>query len=233
MSPSFADFVPPADPAPESPTPVDVPRPRGGPRPGAGAPRGNLNALKHGRYSRFRDMLAPQPVTAAAARRLITREQRAAERHAANLMTLARVARHGAECAAAIAEGRPLPPPPLSTLRDVDLKSLKRLLADFGLHMQLERLHAAGRLDPESKGVAEQRAFAEEVFTAIPLAVAALDRAAAASSPPPSSPPSSPSPSPRTTPTSIPVQSPRPNSRPRLNQPHRIRAAGEEKGQSQ
>jgi hypothetical protein len=31
--------------------------PRGGRRPGAGAPRGNLNAYKHGRSSRTRDRL--------------------------------------------------------------------------------------------------------------------------------------------------------------------------------
>ncbi|MDO8615414.1 MAG: hypothetical protein Q7T33_06710 [Dehalococcoidia bacterium] len=31
--------------------------PRGGPRPGPGAPRGNVNALKHGRYSRHQQRL--------------------------------------------------------------------------------------------------------------------------------------------------------------------------------
>src|SRR5438552_15450726 len=31
---------------------VDKPRPRGGRRPGAGAPKGNLNGLKHGLYSK-------------------------------------------------------------------------------------------------------------------------------------------------------------------------------------
>lgn len=44
------------------------PRPRGGRRPGAGAPRGNLNALKSGRYSKrlaaLRAALDAMPLTA-------------------------------------------------------------------------------------------------------------------------------------------------------------------------
>lgn len=90
--PPIADLVPETRPLP-------VPAER---RPAArppGAPPGNLNALKHGRTSRFRDLLPPEPVSGAAARRLLSREQRIAERHAANLLALARLARYRADCA--------------------------------------------------------------------------------------------------------------------------------------
>ncbi|MEO8457528.1 MAG: hypothetical protein ABI559_06925 [Chloroflexota bacterium] len=56
---------------------------RGGKRPGAGAPKGNLNGLKHGRNSRlvqqFVDLIASEP----AAARLLADIQRQNERRAA------------------------------------------------------------------------------------------------------------------------------------------------------
>jgi hypothetical protein len=65
---------------PNSPAPSR----RGGRRPGAGAKPGNVNALTHGRYSRFRDALPVAPLDpAAVARRVLRQEQRAAERIAA------------------------------------------------------------------------------------------------------------------------------------------------------
>jgi hypothetical protein len=177
MLPSIPDHIPTSDPPT---TTTGVPSPRGGRRTGAGAPRGNLNALKHGRYSRFRDMIAPQPVTAAAARRLITREQRAAERHAANLLVLARHARYQADYAAAITEGRALPPPPLVSLRDLDFPALKRLLSELAGHAVQERARRAGLLTADSAALAGQRRFVEGIGEVLPHAIAALDRVAAA-----------------------------------------------------
>jgi len=69
---------------PVTPAPTDA-RPavrHGGARPNAGARPGNLNALKHGRYSRFRDELPLSPSDTAAARRLLLAERREAEHHA-------------------------------------------------------------------------------------------------------------------------------------------------------
>ncbi len=46
---------------------------RGGPRPGAGAPRGNLNALKHGAYSRQFASLGAAVAASPAARQTLLR----------------------------------------------------------------------------------------------------------------------------------------------------------------
>ena len=57
-----------------------APRPRGGRRPGAGAPRGNLNAMKHGETSRQMQHLATAlalvPGTRKALLRLMARQRR-------------------------------------------------------------------------------------------------------------------------------------------------------------
>ena len=62
---------------------------RGGRRPGAGAPKGNLNALKHGR--------------------LLASERRMAERHAATHLRVAVLAHHRRAAADAVEHGHPLP----------------------------------------------------------------------------------------------------------------------------
>ncbi|MGE3600352.1 MAG: hypothetical protein AB7N70_32895, partial [Dehalococcoidia bacterium] len=125
MCPSISDFIP----AP-SQTDTQSPRPRrGGARLGAGAPKGNLNAFKHGRRSRFKDAMplpAPQPL--AVARRLLAREQRDAERYAVTLMQIARAAQYHRERAAAVAEGRPLPPPPIRDTHSINIRGLNRFL---------------------------------------------------------------------------------------------------------
>ncbi len=68
--------------------------PRGGRRPGAGAPRGNLNALKHGRDSAYVQTLihalATHPATREALIRLARRQRahkREAERTAALILS--------------------------------------------------------------------------------------------------------------------------------------------------
>ncbi|MGD9892117.1 MAG: hypothetical protein AB7R89_03765 [Dehalococcoidia bacterium] len=148
---------------------------------GGGTPKGNRNPFKHGRYSRFRDALPPQPVAAGAARRLITREQRIAERHAANLLALARLARYRADCVAAVESGTPLPPPPLITERDIDLPAVTRLLGDIAVHVTRERGRAAGLITPETESVAKDRAYARNIERILPFVFDALDRSAAAS----------------------------------------------------
>lgn len=86
------DRSPLASEAKEEPT-VAVKRPHGGRRPGAGAPRGNLNALKHGHNSTYQQRLLEALVTvpeiaealaALAARR--RKQQRKAEAGAAALL---------------------------------------------------------------------------------------------------------------------------------------------------
>ena len=63
-----------------SPPSAPYPRKRGGRRPGAGAPKGNLNAMKHGETSRqMRDLtvaLALVPGTRTALLRLMARQRR-------------------------------------------------------------------------------------------------------------------------------------------------------------
>ena len=180
MRDAISDFVP-AYPARAETAAAAPPSRRGGRRPGAGARPGNLNAFKHGRYSRFRDAIPPsEPVTAGAARRLVSREQRIAERHAANLLVLARFARYQVDCAAVVEEGRPLPPPPLLGLQDLDVKSLQRLLGEITAHTMLERPRAAGTITSEHEGLRRQLAFARTIERILPVAVESLDRSAAA-----------------------------------------------------
>ncbi|MGE0543643.1 MAG: hypothetical protein AB7R89_26055, partial [Dehalococcoidia bacterium] len=60
---------------------------RGGKRPGAGARPDNLKALKHGRHSRFRDLLERPPVDPlAVADRLLVGDRQQAERIAASFL---------------------------------------------------------------------------------------------------------------------------------------------------
>jgi hypothetical protein len=75
----------------ETPT---LKRKRGGPRPGAGAPKGNVNALKHGRYSRRQTQLLDSLMAVPHAREAFMalakrsrQRQRQAEEGAGILMT--------------------------------------------------------------------------------------------------------------------------------------------------
>ncbi|MBI4235976.1 MAG: hypothetical protein HY688_01295 [Chloroflexi bacterium] len=101
--------------------------PRGGKRPGAGAPKGNMNALVHGRRSRqlqdLLDALAQLPEmrhVLLAHRRAQLRRQRQARRTAAALLAL-------------LIEGAPAPPPLLDRLADnqpLFASLLSRLLSE-------------------------------------------------------------------------------------------------------
>ena len=93
---------------------------RGGPRPGAGAPRGNLNALKHGRRSRQFAEIGALIAQAPAARDALLAMARQRQRHQ----------EHAEETAAAlivglfahardIAAGNPSPGPFLPMLRSL------------------------------------------------------------------------------------------------------------------
>ena len=107
--------------------------PRGGKRPGAGAPGGNLNALKHGlRSQQVRELtlaLAQIPVFRTYLQRLARRRQRetaAAVAVAAWLRHLDALHTPGAR--------HPLPPPPPLTQRGVRL--LARYLASQAIKEQ-------------------------------------------------------------------------------------------------
>ena len=69
------------------------PRRRGGPRPGSGPPKGNLNALRHGRYSQQQQALISHLAQIPQARQALVnmanrnrRRQKAAEEQAARLL---------------------------------------------------------------------------------------------------------------------------------------------------
>jgi len=100
--------------------------PRGGKRPGAGAPKGNLNALKHGlRSHQVRNLsltLAQIPLFRSYLQRLARRRRQ----NNAAAIALAAWLRHLAALATPGARG-PLPPPPPLTQRGVRL--LARYLA--------------------------------------------------------------------------------------------------------
>jgi len=100
--------------------------PRGGKRPGAGAPRGNLNALKHGlRSQQVRALslaLAQIPLFRCYLQRLARRRQQ----NSAAAVALAAWLRHLDALHAPGARG-PLPPPPPLTQRGIRL--LARYLA--------------------------------------------------------------------------------------------------------
>ena len=162
------------DPVPSTPAP---PSRRGGRRPGAGAPKGNLNAFKHGRRSRFKDLLRHDTDAVALAGRLLARERRTAERHAATLLRVAILARHRRAFADAVATGAPLPVPPLYDLDDLDLQPLVRLLEHQAARADAERARRDGLLTPASPGVTRARALADTLDTFVRSTAAELDRA--------------------------------------------------------
>ena len=149
---------------------------RGGRRPGAGAPRGNLNALKHGRRSRFKDLLSHDTDSVALAGRLLARERRTAERHAATLLRVAVLAHHRRAFADAVEHGRPLPVPPLYDLDDLDLAPLVGLLEHQAARAKAECARRDGRLTPESPGVTRARTLADTLDAFVRLTAAELDR---------------------------------------------------------
>jgi hypothetical protein len=177
MARRVSDFIPPASKADTEPT-----RPRrGGARPGAGAPKGNLNALKHGRRSRFKDAMPlapPQPL--AVARRLLAREQRDAERYAVTLMQIARAAQYHRERAAAVAEGRPLPPPPLRDTQSINIRGLNRFLRAILERKAFEEARTAGLLTPNSPLIQKDTETARNLELLVRHATHALDQTLAA-----------------------------------------------------
>ena len=165
-----------SDPMPTTPPTPTAPAPRGGRRPGAGAPKGNLNALKHGRRSRFKDLLRHDTDTVALAGRLLARERRTAERHAATLLRVAVLAHHRRAFADAVEHGRPLPVPPLYDLDDLDLAPLVGLLEHQAARSKAECARRDGRLTPESPGVTRARTLADTLDAFVRLTAAELDR---------------------------------------------------------
>ena len=151
---------------------------RGGARPNAGARPGNLNALKHGRYSRFRDALPVAPLDpAAVAARVLRQEQRAVERIAASVLRVILDARHRRDLAAAVKRGGPLPQPPLLAGTDADLLRVHRYLATLTAQAGIEHAHAAGRIRPDNPVLQNAARFADRIEQIAPIVAAALDRA--------------------------------------------------------
>ena len=166
----------PPDYTPASPPAAPASR-RGGARPGAGAPKGNLNALRHGRRSRFRDLMQNDTDAVAVAGRLLAKERRVAERHATTLLRLALLARHRQEYAAAVAEGRPLPQPPLLDLPDIEVDSLMRYLDRVGQRARDERARRDGALTADASSVTAACALAGSLDDLVRLAASELDHA--------------------------------------------------------
>ena len=155
-----------------------APARRGGKRPGAGAKAGNLNALKHGRYSRFKDTLPLPPLDpTAVARRVLLREQREVERIAASFLRVLLDARHQRDRADALAQGRPLPPPPLVTPTDADLKRVLLYLRGMSEQAQAEHGRTLGVVADQPAHLRARR-WAATLERLMPPVVAALDRAA-------------------------------------------------------
>lgn len=155
-----------------------VPSRRGGRRPGAGAPTGNLNALKHGRRSRFKNALPVPPLSpVAVARAVLLREQREVERVAASFLRLTLYARYCAECAAAVAAGLPLPDPPLSLPTAADLARVTRYGALIGERNTREQQRRDGRLDVNSASVRADLEIAARIDLILPKVAALLERA--------------------------------------------------------
>ena len=165
------DFIPPTPPPPASR--------RGGKRPGAGAKQGNLNALKHGRFSRFKQQLPATPLApTAVAGRVLAAEQRRVSRIAESLLRVVMDAQHQRDVAEAVAKGLPLPPPPLVSGTDQDPRKVVQFMASLSARAEVERAHAAGTLRPTNPALQHARAFATTIERVLPALSAALDRAA-------------------------------------------------------
>jgi len=107
--------------------------PRGGKRPGSGAPEGNLNALKHGLRSQQLRALALALAQIPVFRTYLQRLARRRQREAAAAVAVAAWLRHLDALHAPGARG-PLPPPPPLTQRGVRL--LARYLANQTIKQQ-------------------------------------------------------------------------------------------------
>ncbi|MBI2761861.1 MAG: hypothetical protein HYX51_10610 [Chloroflexi bacterium] len=160
-----------------TPLPVAPRRRRGGRRSGAGAPKGNLNALRHGRRSRFRDLLTTTPDTVALAGRLLARERRVAERHATTLMRMALLAQHRRAYVTAVEQGLPLPQPPLIDIQDLDIAGLLAYMERVAVRTRFEEARKSGALTPEAPSVATARATFTAFESFIPVTAAQLDTA--------------------------------------------------------
>jgi len=101
--------------------------PRGGKRPGAGAPKGNLNALKHGLRSQQVRALSLALAQIPLFRRYLQRLARRRQQNTAAALAVAAWLRHLNALHTPGARG-PLPPPPPLTQRGIRL--LARYLVD-------------------------------------------------------------------------------------------------------
>ncbi|MGE0540931.1 MAG: hypothetical protein AB7R89_12205 [Dehalococcoidia bacterium] len=183
MSGRLPDFIPNVPSSDRSRQPG--PARHGGRRPGSGAKPGNLNALKHGRYSRFKDALPPEPFNpAVVARSLLLQQRTEAERIAASLLRVVLEERFKRDLAAAVAERRPVPPPPLLTASRRDHARVRSFLSSAGHLATLQRAAAEGRIAPDNPAVAAFLRAGESLESVLPTVAHLLERAAAPPLPP-------------------------------------------------
>jgi len=181
------DFIPPTPPTIKvgiytvpATRPSPAPARRGGRRPGAGARPGNLNALKHGRYSRFKNTLPPEPFDPAVAARSILLQQRTeAERIAASFFRIVLEARWHRAAADALADGRPLPPPPLVVASAGDHARVLRFLRSSQTVTRLDRAAAESSTTLNTEAIEAYRRRAQHLDEILPVVGHLLDRAAA------------------------------------------------------
>lgn len=164
----------PPDLIPPSPTPSR----RGGRRPGAGGKPGNLNALKHGRHSRFSGLLRPAVDPLAVAGRLLTRDQQEAERTAASFLRVLLDTRYKRDVADAVARGTPLPAAPIRSASKRDHQRVASFLRNATAEALLSRASAEGRISPNNRALQQARHAAERFEQILPAIAALLDRAA-------------------------------------------------------
>lgn len=152
-----------------------------------GAPKGNLNALKHGRYSRrvqaahrqaAADAGRPTLDLAALVDTLYAQQQREAARVLRALARLANSARYERERAAAIAAGRPLPHPPLLPARLIDIERLQEFTQAHFDRAYEEKARRLGMLPPGHPQQAESDAKSANLDTIIAGVLKSLDHAA-------------------------------------------------------
>jgi hypothetical protein len=159
--------------------PSPAPSRRGGRRPGAGAKPGNLNAFKHGRHSRFRDLLEPPAVDPlAVADRLLIGDRQQAERIAASFLRVLLDIRYKRDVADAVANGTPLPAAPIRSASKRDHERVAAFLRGATAEALLSRGSAEGKISPNNPALQQARRAADRFEQIIPVVAALLDRAA-------------------------------------------------------
>jgi hypothetical protein len=153
-------------------------------------PKGNINALKHDLYSRrvqaairagrLSEDDLPSPLDPVlVARRVHAEYRRELGRIIASLARVALAAQYERGFERALAEGRPLPEPPLLRLRGQDLKRIESFLGPAAGRATQERSRRAGVLTPDHLESAGRRAYLTDLDRTLRAALVGLERLAA------------------------------------------------------